>query len=174
MGFCPRRTKKNEEEKDEDSGNGFVGASRDRAGERSGAGRAYHVPIGSTAECGRRGSERRFCCSVESCDGRIGRRGRWRRCGCEPGRRIDCRRALDGGTEGAAALEPDRYDARIGGGAAEDECAAERPGVGIRYRALRRSRRRNADGGEQATGGFSSGPGEGGGGGRADGRCWWG
>src|SRR5260370_34605388 len=86
MGFCPPRTKTSEKEKDEDSGNGFVGAGGDRAGERAGAGRAYHVSIGATAECGWRGSERRFCCGVESCDGGIGRRGGWGRCGWGPGR----------------------------------------------------------------------------------------
>ena len=85
MVFCPLQTKKSEEERDEDSGNGFVGVGRDRAGERAGAGWAYRVPIGSTAECGRRGGERRICCGVESGDGRIGRRGGGRRCGCEPG-----------------------------------------------------------------------------------------
>src|SRR5260370_24199160 len=111
MGFCQPRKKKSEKEKDEDYGNGFVGAGGDRAGERAGAGRAYHVSIGATAECGWRGSERRFCCGVESCDGRIGRRGGWRRCGCEPGRRIACGRAMGQCKESAARRPPKRYAA---------------------------------------------------------------
>jgi len=103
--------------KDEDSGNGFVGIGGDRAGEHPGAGWAYPVPIGSAADGGRPRGERRVCSGVASGDGRIGRRERRRRCGCKPGRRIDCGPAVDNAKESAAALEPDRYDARIGGGA---------------------------------------------------------
>src|SRR6266550_4314516 len=102
-----RPTKKTEEEKDEDSGNGLVGAGGDRAGERAGAGWAYRVPVGSTAECWWRRGERRVCCGLESGDGRIGRRGRGRRCGCKPGRCIDCGRAMDSRKESAAALKSD-------------------------------------------------------------------
>src|SRR2546427_13269445 len=95
MVFCPRRTRKSEEENDEDSGNGLVGAGGDRAGGRAGAGWAYCLPIGSTTNCGRRGSERRVCCGVESGDGRIGRRGGACRCRCEHG----------GGNNRGAAVE---------------------------------------------------------------------
>src|SRR5437016_3865578 len=170
MVFCPRRTRKSEEENDEDSGNGLVGAGGDRAGERTGTGWAYCLPIGSTTNCGRRGSERRVCCGVESGDGRVGRRGRGCRCRCEPGGRINCGRALDNSKKRATVLEQDRDDARTGGSAGEDERAAERPGVGIRDRVLRRSRRRNADGGEQGGWGFSSGPGAGVGSGSTEGQ----
>src|ERR1700731_601456 len=107
MVFCPRQTRKNEEEKHEDSGNGLVGVGGDGAGERAGAGWAYRLPIGSAAECRRRRGERRVCCGVESGDGGIGGGGGGRRCGCEPGGGIDCGRALVDAKESAAAFEPD-------------------------------------------------------------------
>src|SRR6267154_84324 len=92
MVFCPLQTKKTEEEKDEDSGNGLVRAGGYRAGERAGAGWAYPVPVGSTPECWRRGGQSRVCCGVESGD------GRWttQRKGLLRSSRIDTTRALAG------------------------------------------------------------------------------
>jgi len=75
LGICPRRTKKSKEENDENSSNGFFGAGGDRAGERAGAGRAYSVPIGSTAECGRRGAKEGFVVAWNPATGELGGAG---------------------------------------------------------------------------------------------------
>src|SRR5216683_3113768 len=116
LAFWPHRTKEKQEERDEDTCNGIVRAGGDRTGERAGAGWAHRVPIGTTAERSQHGREGRVRGIVESSDGRIGRRGRGRRCGCEPGRRIDCGWTMDNAKERVATLEPDRYNARTRGG----------------------------------------------------------
>src|SRR5260370_15828510 len=155
LAFWPHRAKEKQEERDEDTCNGIVWAGGDRTSERAGAGGAHGVPIGTTAERSQRGGEGRVRGVVESGNGRIGWRGRGRRCGCELGRRIDCGGTMDNSKEGSAALQPHRYYPHPRGHPREDECAAKRAGVGIADWDLRRSRRRNADGGGPAMEGFS-------------------
>src|SRR5712692_6380028 len=77
---------------------------------------------------------------------------------------------MDNAKERATARKPDRYDARAGERAREDERSAERSGFGVRDRVLRQSWRRNIERGEQARDRFSGGPGAGMGSGSTEGR----
>src|SRR5260370_40428961 len=141
----PNRGGEKQEEIGEDGCNRIVWAGGDRTGERAGAGWAHRVPIGTTAERSQRGGEGRVRGVVESGNGRIGWRGRGRRCGCELGRRIDCGGTMDNSKEGSAALQPHRYYPHPRGNPREDECSAKRAGVAIGEWDLLRSRRPTAD-----------------------------
>src|SRR5690348_11668311 len=77
---------------------------------------------------------------------------------------------MDNAEKNALAVEPNRHDSRAGERTHENECAAERAGVGVRDRDLRRPRRRNIDRAERARHRLSSKLGEGMGSGSVESR----